>query len=128
MKLGLYELCMAWDNLFPACTGCNSKFKRDRFSIWLLRPDEERVEDAFEIDPETGNLEPNPDMDRITRCRARKTIHILGLNKGARPEARLCLLKTLRALRAFGDMEGMLDILDTGPYRHVARAFFKAIG
>lgn len=126
--LGLFELGLSWTNLFPACTACNSTFKRDRWSCLLLRPDVDPVSACFAFRPRTGEVYAAPEFDRVTRVRVTKTIHVFGLNTEVRRYARLRLLRDLVNAHACGDHERVAEMAEQGPYRFVARHFLETIG
>lgn len=85
-ECGHQELGLSWENLYPACSSCNSSHKRDRWSPFLLRPDAKGVEDLFSIDALTGAVEPAPEASQCAQERVRRTIAFLGLNTKARCE------------------------------------------
>lgn len=74
------ELAFAWDNLFPACTGCQGR--QDRWDDRLLKPDDlnYRFYRYFKYDASTGRLEPNPTAAPEEADRAKVTIALFGLN------------------------------------------------
>ena len=110
------DLALWWNNLYPACTSCNSSHKRDQWACWLLRPDVDPVEKMIDFDPETGALMPAIDFDRKERARVRLTLRVLGLNTNARRAARKRALRLLRSASE-ADIEESRKI---GPYRMVA--------
>jgi uncharacterized protein (TIGR02646 family) len=114
---------MAWDNLYPACTHCNSTYKRERGSCLLVRPDVDPVDAWFDFHAETGRLAPAPELDRRTRWRVWKTIRVLGLNTTERCELRRKLLRDLDRANRIGDNEYLVEAAKRGPYRFVARKF-----
>lgn len=74
------ELQLAWSNLFPACTSCNTA-KGDQWDAALLRPDTDAVDGWVECDPESGEVRPALELDSATDARVRATIGILALNR-----------------------------------------------
>lgn len=126
--LGLFELGLSWMNLFPACVECNSTHKRDRWSILLLRPDADPVDEYFAFNALTGALYPSPEAPRIARARVRRTIRILGLNTEARCQARLKLFRRLQRAVVQGDEETLRELEEGGPFRFLARSFLEASG
>jgi uncharacterized protein (TIGR02646 family) len=83
------DLAFAWSNLYGVCALCN-RWKADRWDDALLRPDEPGYDffRYFDCDPMTGRIGPRPDIGGLDRERAARTIEILGLNEGDRPQAR----------------------------------------
>jgi uncharacterized protein (TIGR02646 family) len=121
--LGLEVLGLAWTNLFPCCTTCNTTFKRDRWSCLLLRPDVDDVAAQFACDVQTGELSPAPELDRAAALRVKKTIRILGLNSDDRCRARRRVLRELQKALVRDDRERVAELFDAGPYRFLARSF-----
>lgn len=116
-RLGLRELELSWWNLFPACALCNSTFKLEHWSAWLLRPDTEPVEDLVDVDVLTGALVARFGLSPVDRRRVRKTIRLLGLNSSERKAARRRVLGRLER-----GVDGEAEALATqGPYRFLAR-------
>jgi uncharacterized protein (TIGR02646 family) len=136
----LWALGLAWDNLFPACTQCNSGFKRTRWSCRLIRPDHdllgraahedsdlERVQRWFYFDPATGGLSPAPGADPVTKARVRLTIGVLGLNDTVRRNARRARWRDLlNTVKDPIDEERLAEMASQGPYRFVALFFLAA--
>lgn len=126
-RLGLFELGLSWANLYPACAECNSTHKRDRWSVLLLRPDADPVEDYFAFDALTGALYPSPEAPRLARARVRRTLRLVGLNTEVRYQARLRLFRRLQRAAALGDRETLKEMAQGGPYRFIARWFSRAM-
>lgn len=122
-RLGLFELELSWMNLFPACVECNSTHKRNRWSIFLLRPDTDPVDAYFAFDALTGALYPSPEAPRLARARVRRTIRLVGLNTELRCQARLRFFRRLQRAHAHGDRETIAELAQGGPYRFIARWF-----
>lgn len=123
---GMESLGLAWANLYPCCTTCNTTFKRDRWSCLLLRPDVDDVAALFACDVQTGELYPAPDLDRTGTLRVRKTLRILGLNSEDRCRARRRVLRDLQKALARGDEERIAELSDAGPYRFLVRSLLDA--
>jgi uncharacterized protein (TIGR02646 family) len=128
------ELWLSWNNLFPACHLCNSKYKRDQWSCALVRPDTDPVDVWFDVDLETGVLRPGPGVDDpIIRARVRLTIIVLHLNSTERCKARRDVVRACRNAwkREAGtrehDRPTVHDRVVQGPYRFVARRFLDAV-
>jgi uncharacterized protein (TIGR02646 family) len=122
-KRGGRTVTLWWDNLYPACTHCNSTYKREQGSCVLVRPDVDPVDQWFDFHEETGALAPAPELDRRTRARVRLTIRVLGLNATERCTMRRLLMRDLHTAWKVGDLERIVEALKLGPYRFVARKF-----
>lgn len=98
-------LGLAWDNLYPTCSFCNSTLKGPRWSWHLVRPDLDPVEEWLEIDWETGMLRPSPTLVAHPgiRRRVRRTIAMLGLNAGGRPKQRRDIRTALARMAPMDD-------------------------
>lgn len=107
-----YALVCQWENLFLACTACNSH-KGERWDEALLAPDagSYQFERYFEYHADTGELHPSAGAAEVDRERARRTIEILGLNRAATCEARRREVRVLAVLR---------EEPDDRPYRFLA--------
>ena len=116
-------LVMTWDNLYPACDGCNSGHKGVQWSCRLVRPDVDPVDEWFDFHEETGRLAPAPELDLKTRARVRLTIRVLGLNAGERPTMRRTLMRNLHNAWCARDYELIDEMARHGVYRFVARKF-----
>lgn len=114
-KLGVF-----WENLFPACTYCNSSCKKNEWSADLLRPDRDDVESFFDFDPLSGKLSPKVELESEQRRKAEVTIRILGLNEGGRPQARRRRWKDLENAWTVVDEGSLRESIEQGPYRFVA--------
>lgn len=121
------EMGLTWNNLYPACTICNSVEKGKRYSCWLLRPDVDPVEEWIEYDEQTGRLDPAPHVvDRVIRLRIRRTLRILGLNSTERREIRRKLFRMLLTWWKTGENDSIVEAVKEGPYRFVARKFLAS--
>jgi uncharacterized protein (TIGR02646 family) len=70
-----------WANLLPSCRLCNrSKGNLDHGGA-LLKPDIEDPEPFFWIHPDTGRLEPHPQLDAAQTQRAMSTIQLCDLQR-----------------------------------------------
>ncbi|MGO9262796.1 MAG: retron system putative HNH endonuclease [Bryobacteraceae bacterium] len=77
------HLTFDWDNLLPSCRLCNNaKGEQDHGGV-LLKPDAEDPEPFFRIHPDTGHLEPHPNLDAAGKHRALETIRICDLQRPA---------------------------------------------
>jgi len=121
-----WKLAMTWTNLYPACSYCNSTAKRTSGSCFLIRPDVDPVETWISYDPDSGRIDPAPELARLERTRARRTLRVLGLNTTTRREERKRLFRELRRAWSVGDNEYIEAAMREGPYRIVARAFLRA--
>jgi len=76
------EKAYLWDNLYPACFGCNNK-KRDNFDEKLLKPDDPsyHFEKYFMITGD-GKLCPSYYGNQDEKERSELTIEIYKLNRG----------------------------------------------
>jgi uncharacterized protein (TIGR02646 family) len=121
------QLALAWDNLYPACSRCNTVEKRAKASCWLLRPDVDPVEAWIDYDEQTGRLGLAPEVtDRATRLRVRRTLRVFGLNTTERNESRRRLYRTLENAWRRGDNDYVAQAVTDGPYRFVARRFLAS--
>lgn len=98
-----YALVCDWENLFFACTGCNSA-KREQWDEALLRPDvpDFSFERYFEYRFDTGELHPNTAAPVEHQHRARRTIEILDLNRAGMCKVRR---RTVRLIQVLPDDE-----------------------
>jgi len=72
-----------WTNLLPSCRLCNRpKLDHDHANA-LLKPDEEDPEPFFWIHPDTGKLEPHPNLAEAGRRRAEEMIRLCDLQRAA---------------------------------------------
>lgn len=117
------DLALTWSNLYPACTRCNTTFKRTQWSCRLVRPDVDPVEDWFDFDEETGALAPAPELDRQTRARVRLTIRVFQLNTSDRCAARQMCLRGLQNAFRCRDLDYIVEAMRQGPYRFIAKKF-----
>jgi uncharacterized protein (TIGR02646 family) len=78
------ELAYIWDNLFPACSACQSA-KMEQFDELLIKPDELGYDfhDYFIVDYITFELLPSPKATEHNKRRAEKTIELLDLRHKA---------------------------------------------
>lgn len=83
------ERAYEWDNLFLACSCCQSA-KGEDFDDALLKPDEDGFEfdDWFLADLTDGKLEPHPGLLGVERNRAKMTIELYGLDSPEQRAAR----------------------------------------
>ncbi len=87
------QLAFEWSNLLPACRLCNrSKSNQDHQGV-LLKPDEEDPEPFFWLHPGTGELQPHPALSPAEERRARETIRICNLQRGALCTKRLEMMR-----------------------------------
>lgn len=121
-----WMLALTWSNLYPACSYCNTTAKRTRGSCFLVRPDVEPVERWLTYDPDSGRIDPAPELERLQRARVRRTLHVLRLNMSTRREERKRLFRELRRAWNAGDNEYVEAAMRDGPYRIVVRAFLGA--
>lgn len=78
-------------NLFLTCGSCN-RYKRSLYHRkYLLKFDDEnyKFDDYYFIDYNKGYIKVRPDIVHDDQLKARYTLMVLGINKGARPSARL---------------------------------------
>jgi uncharacterized protein (TIGR02646 family) len=121
------ELALAWENLYPACSRCNTVEKRARAACWLLRPDVDPVDEWIDYDEQTGRLGVAPEVtDRVTRLRVRRTLRVFGLNTTERNENRRRLYRMLGTAWRAGDNEYLARAVSEGPYRFVAKRFLAS--
>jgi uncharacterized protein (TIGR02646 family) len=123
-------LGLAWTNLFPTCSTCNTTYKRDAWIPELVRPDRDWVVGWFEV-TWRGALEPSGALDPAIQKRVRATIEVLGLNAKARCIARRQVLERALTLyedieagggaRRMGSLKRLMRLLRGGPYRFVSR-------
>ena len=100
------ELAFEWSNLLPACRLCNNaKGEHDHRGV-LLKPDAEDPEPYFWIHPDTGKLEPHPNLDEAQSNRAHETIRLCDLQRPAlctkRAEMLMRVLRWLSGAEAIG--------------------------
>jgi uncharacterized protein (TIGR02646 family) len=129
-------LALHWENLFPACELCNEHNKGQQWSCNLLRPDadlyREQLSDfaafarLFELDPETGKLQPNLLASRRDRARVRLTLRVFQLNRPGLCQARKERLRDLRNAVKAGDQPRLDENVALGPFRYVAAQFLAA--
>jgi uncharacterized protein (TIGR02646 family) len=127
------ELALSWHNLFPSCDRCNSKYKKERWSCRLVRPDTDPVDDLFDLDEQSGWLRPRADLDWPTRVNVRLTIRVFDLNEGHRVAGRKRVMQEMRNAwkRDPTTLERDGSTLEAraalGPYRFVARRCIQAL-
>ena len=90
-------LAFEWTNLLPACRLCNNAKGEQDHKGALLKPDAEDPEPYFWIHPDTGKLEPHPQLNDIQSRRANETIRICDLQ---RPD--LCTKRVELLMRVLG--------------------------
>jgi uncharacterized protein (TIGR02646 family) len=123
-------LALAWENLYPTCTSCNTSYKRDRWVPEMVRPDVDPVAGWFSLNWR-GELSPNGALDASTCRRITRTIEVLGLNAKPRCVARrqvvtlaLSLHEALRTgppARRLSTLKRLMKLLRGGPYRFAVR-------
>lgn len=126
-------LGLAWTNLYPTCTSCNTSFKRDRWVPEMVRPDVDPVAGWFTVNWK-GEVAPNGALDQATRSRITRTIDVLGLNAKPRCVARrqvvaLALREALETEprgRALAKLKRLMKLLRGGPYRFAVRQVVMA--
>ena len=125
-------LGLSWENLYPACSLCNTQAKRTSGSCLLLRPDLEPVGSWVDFNPRTARLEPAPELtERVCRVRVERTLRVLRLNTTTRVGIRRRAYRDLQNAWALGDLERVVHAATDGPYRFIARKFLaskKAFG
>ena len=91
------RLAYQWENLFISCHKCQEK--GDSFDDKLLKPDDEDYDfdTFFDIDWETGKLEPSEVATLEQKARAKYTIEQYKLNDDGRPQARKDELETFQS-------------------------------
>ena len=77
------QLAFEWTNLLPSCRLCNRPKRDHNHANELLKPDDEDPEPFFWVHPDTGRLEPHPNLDASGRHRAEETIRLCDLQRGA---------------------------------------------
>ncbi|MGA2593346.1 MAG: retron system putative HNH endonuclease [Bryobacteraceae bacterium] len=77
------DLAFEWTNLLPACQLCNNAKGEEDHKNSLLKPDNEDPEPYFWIHPDTGKLEPHPNLDVDQTHRANETIRLCDLQRPA---------------------------------------------
>lgn len=82
----------------------------------------------FSIDAATGALEPAPEASRADQERVSRTSRLLGLNTPVRCRARLRILGELTCAEKDRESSLFEDLVSSGPYRFLARAFDRAAG
>lgn len=82
------SLTFEWSNLLPACPLCNGAKGNQDHNNLLLKPDVEDPEPYFWINPDSGELEPHPNLDEARKQRALATIQLCDLQRGALCEKR----------------------------------------
>jgi hypothetical protein len=90
-------LAFEWTNLLPACRLCNNAKGEQDHKGALLKPDAEDPEPYFWIHPDTGKLEPHPQLNDIQSRRANETIRICDLQRPA-----LCTKRVELLMRVLG--------------------------
>jgi uncharacterized protein (TIGR02646 family) len=76
-------LAFEWTNLLPACRLCNNAKGEHDHKGALLKPDVEDPEPYFWIHPDTGKLEPHPNLNVAQSHRANETIRLCDLQRPA---------------------------------------------
>jgi uncharacterized protein (TIGR02646 family) len=112
---------LTWDNLYPACTSCNSSYKGTRWSWHLVRPDIHPVEQWFDLDPESGELRVAPEFQRQAEVRRRvnRTIRVFNLNEPTRCKGRRDVIRNVSNALMSHDRAYVNDLKQQGPYRFV---------
>jgi len=128
------DLALAWDNLFPACDLCNTKYKAEQWSCRLVRPDTDPVDDWFGVDMSTGALRASTYVeDRVIRARVRLTIVVLRLNTERRCKSRLRVIRAMEdawkkdAATSQRNVSVVDEYVKDGPYRFLARIVRDAL-
>lgn len=80
------ELAYEWSNWIFSCRRCNVENKQDKWPVsGYVDPssadEQERPEQYFDYDADTGDIVPKPGLPSEARQRALRTIDDLGLNK-----------------------------------------------
>jgi uncharacterized protein (TIGR02646 family) len=91
------DLAFEWTNLLPACRLCNNAKGEHDHKGMLLKPDVEDPEPYFWIHPDTGKLEPHPNLDEAHARRANETIRLCDLQRPA-----LCTKRVEMLMRVLG--------------------------
>jgi len=92
------NLAFEWNNLLPACHGCNNaKGDQDHQNV-LLKPDAEDPEPYFWVRPDSGQIEARDALSKAKQHRAGKTIRICGLDTGKLRDSRYLMMLGLRGL------------------------------
>ena len=88
-KSGYEKHAYQWDNLFLACSCCQSA-KGEKFKAALLKPDSGgyRFDDWFLADLTDGRLVPHPTLRGRALLRAKTTIELYGLDSAGQRVAR----------------------------------------
>jgi uncharacterized protein (TIGR02646 family) len=77
------DIAFEWTNLLPACRLCNNaKGEQDHQGV-LLKPDADDPEPFFWSHPDTGKLEPHPNLDEAQSHRANESIRLCDLQRPA---------------------------------------------
>jgi uncharacterized protein (TIGR02646 family) len=123
-------LGLTWSNLYPACTSCNSSYKRTRWSWHLVRPDLDPVEHWFDLDPESGKLRVAPEFEQraSVRRRVNRTIKLFNLNEPTRCKARRTVIRNVSNAYFSHDREHVNDLRRDGPYRFVIDRVLRDLG
>jgi len=87
------HLAFEWTNLLPACQRCNNAKSDQDHKNALLKPDDEDPEPYFWLHPDTGRLEPHPNLDAAQAHRANETIRLCDLQRPALCTKRIEMLK-----------------------------------
>jgi hypothetical protein len=121
------ELGFTWDNLYPSCSLCNTKYKGTRWSWHVVRPDKDPVLAWLDCDPETGELRcaPEFEINGSVRRRVKRTIRLFGLNADERCRARKRMIAELNRVDVEHRWEHFADYLKCGPYRLVFYRWFE---
>ena len=117
-------LGLSRENLYPACSSCNTTYKRDQWDVFLIRPeklDEKWIEVEYD-----GELRPAPDLAPVAARYVRYTIEILGLNEPPRPRARARAWQTVVNASRAGNHAFIEQLAAEGPYRLVVERFLAS--
>ena len=89
------DMAFEWSNLLPACGLCNNAKGEHDHKGALLKPDAEDPEPYFWMHPDTGKLEPHPQLDEAQSERANETIRLCNLQRPALCAKRVAMLMTV---------------------------------
>lgn len=121
---------LTWANLYPACSSCNSSYKRTRWSWHVVRPDLDPVDKWFDLDPESGALRVAPEFERQAgvRRRVNRTIKLFNLNEPTRCRARRTVIRNVSNALTSHDWAHVDDMRQNGPYRFVLERVLHDLG
>lgn len=80
---------LEWTNLMLACGRCNRPKGSKDHAGRLLKPDEDDPEEYFHLNLDSGKLQPRLELDPNQQTRAKESIDLCQLNRGALCQARL---------------------------------------